>query len=141
MTDVPEALSAYLSDRSKKLFFDLGIFTDRRRLRQCMDHLVSNAVKFSEQGEITISASVNGELMIISVEDQGIGINENDLPRLFKAFERFESHLKIVEGGSGLGLYLTHKIVTQLLGGSISVESRLGEGSRFELQLPLRLLI
>lgn len=118
----------------------IGIYTDRRRLLQSLKHLLSNAVKFSEKGTVGIRVSEEGSSIEIAISDEGIGISEADMKRLFKAFERFDSHLKVVEGGSGLGLYLTRKIAVELLQGGIGVESREGEGSRFTLRLPLRLL-
>lgn len=119
---------------------NMGIYTDRRRMLQCLKHLFSNAVKFSEKGTIDIRASETSGFVEIAVSDEGIGINASDMKRLFRAFERFESHLKVIEGGSGLGLYLTRKIATELLGGMIDVQSSEGEGSRFTLKLPLRLM-
>ncbi|MEW6187187.1 MAG: ATP-binding protein, partial [Thermodesulfobacteriota bacterium] len=71
-------------------------------------------------------------------EDSGIGIKEEDLPRLFTSFVRLESHLKTLVPGTGLGLYLTKKLVTQVLRGGITVRSEFGKGSRFILTLPIR---
>ncbi|MGQ0443162.1 MAG: ATP-binding protein, partial [Methylophilaceae bacterium] len=68
----------------------------------------------------------------------GIGINEVGLANLFKPFERVESRLKIKVLGTGLGLYLTQKILTQLLGGSISVESKSEVGTTFTIKVPLK---
>ncbi|MDX1294625.1 MAG: ATP-binding protein [Sulfurimonadaceae bacterium] len=118
----------------------MGVYTDRRRLMQCLNHLLSNAVKFSETGTVSVHVSAHQGRIDISVRDEGIGISESDLPRLFMAFERFDSHLKVIEGGSGLGLYLTHKIATQLLRGTIHVQSSEGEGSVFVLTIPERLI-
>ncbi len=130
----------------KSLFLHLQIpeatvflFTDRQRLLQCLINLMSNAVKFTENGGITITASETDDAVKITVSDTGIGIKDADLPRLFEAFERLESHMRIKAGGTGLGLYLTNKICTTLLHGSVSVESVPDQGSSFTLQLPKRL--
>jgi len=111
--------------------------TDRKRLMQCLLNYLSNAVKFTEQGMVTLTVSVNGDRVEISVTDTGIGISEKDLPRLFEAFERLDTHLRIKAGGTGLGLYLTKKIAYEILHGSVSVESRINEGSTFRLEFPV----
>ncbi|MDA3895715.1 MAG: ATP-binding protein [Desulfobacteraceae bacterium] len=112
--------------------------TDRRRLFQCILNLLSNAVKYTEKGTICIETHVHDELLDISVTDTGIGISEQDLPVLFQSFVRLESHLKIKAGGTGLGLYLIRKIASDLLGGTVSAQSTLGEGSTFVLTIPQR---
>ncbi|MET0081455.1 MAG: transporter substrate-binding domain-containing protein [Sedimenticola sp.] len=115
---------------------ELILYTDRQRLLQCLVNYLSNAVKFTEEGRVTLHVREDGEEIDFSVEDTGIGIAEEDQPRLFEAFERLESHLRIKAGGTGLGLYLTKKIVTELLAGRIYLQSRLGEGSVFGLRIP-----
>ena len=115
---------------------NLRIRTDRRRLVQCLINLLSNAVKFTERGEVHASSSeVDGQLEI-SVSDTGIGIAEEDVPKLFEPFERLESHLRITAGGTGLGLYLTKKLVTDTLRGVVRVRSKVGEGSTFTIRIP-----
>ena len=112
------------------------LHTDRRRLLQCLVNLLSNAVKFTEQGKVTMLVNEHDRVVDIAVRDTGIGIAEDDLPKLFEAFERLESHLRVKAGGTGLGLYLTKKLTTELLHGEVDVESRLGEGSTFRLTIP-----
>lgn len=113
------------------------VMTDRKRLMQCLLNYLSNSVKFTEQGKVTLTVSVKGDRVEISVTDTGIGIAEENLPKLFEAFERLETHLRVKEGGTGLGLYLTKKIAEELLHGSVSVESRINEGSTFRLEIPV----
>jgi PAS domain S-box-containing protein len=136
--------------------------TDRRRLLQCILNLMSNAAKFTEKGSITMQARiVNSEqyavnskkelftddyLLItdagfveISVNDTGIGIREEDLPKLFLPFVRIDSPLKATVSGTGLGLYLTKKLVNQVLKGEVWVESRFGEGSTFRIVIPAKI--
>lgn len=118
---------------------DIVMNTDRKRLLQCIINYLSNAVKFTESGAIRITAKETGAEVEIEVSDTGIGIAEDDIPKLFEAFERLESHLRVKAGGTGLGLYLTKKLVTELLHGSIKVQSTLGQGSRFGLIIPRNL--
>jgi PAS domain S-box-containing protein len=114
----------------------LYLFTDRKRLLQCLLNLLGNAAKFTERGSILVAAREAGETVEISVADTGIGIAEKDLARLFQPFERMESRLRVKAGGTGLGLYLTRKLCSDILQGSVSVQSRVGEGSVFTLKIP-----
>lgn len=123
----------------------LPMRSDRRRLLQCIMNLLSNAVKFTPAGSARISVrriqdsesrSPEREYIEISVEDTGIGIKEEDIPRLFQSFVRLDSPLRASVPGTGLGLYLTRKLVTETMGGDILVESRHGAGSRFTIRIP-----
>ena len=114
----------------------LGIESDKRRVKQILDNFVSNAMKFTDQGRIEIKVEKRGNVAEISVRDTGIGIREEDIGRLLKAFSRIHTEGRIREG-SGLGLHLSRKIAV-LLHGEISVESEFGKGSTFTLALPLR---
>jgi PAS domain S-box-containing protein len=113
--------------------------TDKKRLYQCIFNLLSNASKFTEEGSITLSVREDGAMVEISVKDTGIGMAEEDLPKLFQPFERLENRLQVKAGGTGLGLYLVRKIVEEVLSGSVSVTSRPGRGSTFTLRLPREL--
>jgi PAS domain S-box-containing protein len=117
----------------------LTIETDRKRLYQVVLNVVSNALKYTEQGKVKVTASINGKQMVITVEDTGIGIDEAGLANLYKPFERVESRLRVKTLGTGLGLYLTRKILTQLLGGSIDVKSKPEQGSTFTIQVPIKM--
>lgn len=114
----------------------ISLRTDRKRLLQCVINYLSNAVKYTEQGDILVQAREDGGQVEILVRDTGVGIKPEDMPRLFEAFERMESRLKVKAGGTGLGLYLTRKLATEILHGSVSAESRPGAGSAFRLRLP-----
>jgi signal transduction histidine kinase len=118
---------------------ELMVNTDRKRLLQCIINYLSNAVKFTESGGVTITAREINDLIEIRVKDTGIGIPEQDIPKLFEAFERLETHLRVKAGGTGLGLYLTKKLVTELLKGTIQVESEEEKGSVFGLRIPKNL--
>ncbi len=115
---------------------DITMCTDRRRLLQCLINYISNAVKYSEKGKITIGILQTNEEVELSVTDTGIGIAPEDLPKLFEAFERVKSHLMVKAGGTGLGLYLTKKLVTEILHGTVSVESEKDVGSTFRIRIP-----
>jgi len=113
-----------------------SLFQDRRRVLQCLLNLLSNAEKYSETGRIVISIGETDGWVDIAVKDTGIGISKEEVLKLFEPFERFDSHLRIKAGGTGLGLYLTKKIVTEMLRGTVQAESRLGDGSTFTLHIP-----
>jgi signal transduction histidine kinase len=109
---------------------------DRDRLEQVLNNLVSNAVKYSpDGGTITIRAHRNNSKAIISVQDQGLGIPEEDQRQLFERFFRGTAERQDIQG-LGLGLYVTRRIV-EAHGGQITVRSRIGEGSEFRVSLPL----
>jgi len=114
----------------------LVIESDERRTKQILVNFVSNAVKFTDRGEIEIKVTKRDEVAEISVRDTGIGIRKEDMGKLFKTFSRITTKGRIEEG-TGLGLYLSKKIA-YLLGGDITAESEFGKGSVFTLTLPLK---
>jgi signal transduction histidine kinase len=121
---------------------DPGIIeTDPLKLRQSILNLLSNAAKFTSKGVITLSVMTRqimaSDRLIIEVRDTGIGMSEESLQRIFKDFSQAELDTAQKFGGTGLGLALTLRYCT-LLGGTISVDSRAGEGSTFKLDLPCR---
>lgn len=115
---------------------DLTLFTDGRLLLQCLLHYLSNAVKYTDQGEIHVSASLADGCVELAVRDTGIGIAAADIIGLFQAFHHVNSHQGVHQSGAGLGLYLTRKLVTEVLGGTVSAESRPRVGSTFSLCIP-----
>lgn len=116
---------------------DVQLTTDRKRLLQCLLNFLSNAVKFTEAGKVAVTSKALDGCVEVAVSDTGIGISEKDLPKLFEAFERLDSHLRVKAGGTGLGLYLTKKLVADILHGEVAVQSREGEGSTFSLRVPI----
>ncbi|BBL78205.1 PAS domain-containing sensor histidine kinase [Rubrobacter xylanophilus] len=114
----------------------INLTCDAQKLYQVFLNLLDNAVKYSEEGSrVDVTASESGEYAIVRVKDTGVGIPEKDLPHLFERFYRVEKDRSRSTGGSGLGLAICKQIV-EMHGGTISVESRLGEGSTFTVRLP-----
>lgn len=113
------------------------MYTDSVKVRQLVLNLVSNAVKFTESGRIAIRHSSEGEFVSIDVTDTGSGIAPDDLGRLFIAFSQLEEAKTKRHEGTGLGLTITRQLA-HLLGGSVAVQSTLGKGSCFSVQLPRR---
>jgi len=114
----------------------LRIESDKRRVKQIIMNLVSNAIKFTETGVIEIETILNNTKIKVSVTDTGIGIKDTDMYKLFKAFSQIHINGRINDG-TGLGLYLSKKIA-ELLNGDILVESEFRKGSKFTLILPLK---
>ncbi len=116
----------------------LQMVSDRRRLMQCLLNYLSNALKYTSQGLVSVRAVRSRETaqVEISVQDTGIGIAADEQRRLFQPFSRIDSEITRRTAGTGLGLYLTRKLVIDVLGGRVSMESRAGEGSTFRLHLP-----
>ncbi|BAU64876.1 GAF sensor hybrid histidine kinase [Stanieria sp. NIES-3757] len=109
---------------------------DRDRLNEILLNLLSNGIKFTPAGgKVTLRIWKEKQQAIFEVEDNGIGISQQQLPLLFEKFKQLESFLQRTHGGVGLGLALTKQLV-ELHGGNISVESVLGEGSVFTVYLP-----
>jgi signal transduction histidine kinase len=109
---------------------------DEDRLRQVFDNLLRNAIKYSAQDQpVEVSLDADGENFKIAVRDRGIGIPPEDLPRLFKRFSRASNARRAKIAGTGIGLFIV-KMIVERHGGTIAVESKLGEGSTFTVTLP-----
>jgi len=143
MDEVSHAVQHLVTERNLELRVNcpdnITLNSDRKRLYQVVLNVVSNALKYTEKGNVDVVFTPHEEMLEIMVEDTGIGIDEAGLQKLFKPFERIDSHLKIKTLGTGLGLYLTHKILTLLLGGTIEVKSKVGVGSTFTMRLPFQI--
>jgi len=119
------------------------LFTDRQRLRQVLGNLLSNAVKFTERGHVLLRVGPDprtggGDILVFSVTDTGIGIAPENLTTIFGAFQQGDGTLSRRYGGTGLGLSIVRE-VGALLGGEITAQSELGQGSTFTLYLPCEL--
>ncbi len=113
------------------------VIGDETRLRQVLLNLLGNAVKYTDQGSITLSAAQNGGNFIkVSVIDTGIGIRPEDFGRIFEEFQQTEEAFALRKVGTGLGLPISKKFI-ELHGGKLWVESELGRGSAFHFTLPV----
>jgi signal transduction histidine kinase/DNA-binding response OmpR family regulator/CHASE3 domain sensor protein len=130
--------------QQKKLDFDVRIeagtpaalFSDRQRIEQVLKNLLSNALKFTESGEVSLTVSGRDDGQIaFAVKDSGIGIHPDHQQLIFEAFQQADGTTSRRYGGTGLGLSISRDLAT-LLGGSISVQSAEGQGSTFTLLLP-----
>lgn len=116
---------------------DVVLVTDPLWLRQILVNLLGNAVKFTERGEVGISATRDGGTVVFEVWDTGIGIPGKFLDRIYDPFWQAEQRMTRRYGGAGVGLAVAHRL-TALLRGEISVSSAVGEGSRFTVRLPVQ---
>ncbi|HEY0672421.1 MAG TPA: ATP-binding protein [Longimicrobiales bacterium] len=115
---------------------DTPLQTDRAKLRQILINLLGNAVKFTDSGQVTVrGARLEGDRLSVTVADTGIGIDPANFDRIFEPFRQLEPSMTRKTGGTGLGLAVSRRFAT-LLGGSLEVESTLGEGTCFTLTLP-----
>ena len=108
---------------------------DGHRLEGILDHLLDNAVKFTDEGRVTLVSGRDGDQLVFVVADTGIGMGIDHVRQLFRPFEQANGSTSRRFGGMGLGLALTER-VGRLMGGTIRVESTPGQGSRFEVRLP-----
>lgn len=108
---------------------------DAAKVTRALRHVVGNAVKFTERGTVRVRAQLQSGMLIIIVQDPGIGIAAPHLPHIFEPFWQVDSSLVRQHGGTGLGLFLARRSLQQI-GGTIEVTSRLGSGSTFVLTVP-----
>jgi signal transduction histidine kinase len=114
------------------------IYTDDKKLSQILRNFISNALKFTTEGQVSVSARLaNAYTVEFAVTDSGIGISAEHLPMLFSDFIQLDTRLQRRLRGTGLGLSLARKFA-ELLGGSVGAESTLGKGSRFWVRIPIR---
>jgi CheY-like chemotaxis protein/two-component sensor histidine kinase len=133
-----------VTDEAVALVFEeaaphLVIETDESKLGQILRNLVSNALKFTEVGEVRVSAEVShsGDAIVFTVKDTGIGIHPKDQERVFQEFSQVANPIQKQVKGTGLGLSLSRRLAV-LLGGALTMESAVGKGSTFRLSLPYR---
>ena len=111
------------------------VWADETRLQQILYNLLGNAIKFTPEGNIYLTATQMGDILQISIRDEGIGIPKDRLNTIFRSFEQADGSIAREYGGSGLGLSITRQLV-ELHGGKIWVDSTMGEGSTFHFTLP-----
>ncbi|MCX8043003.1 MAG: ATP-binding protein [Desulfobacterota bacterium] len=141
---IEEVLEAVMQQAAKKgltigaaIAHDVSeMVSDRRRVKQILLNLASNAVKFTQHGEVRLECKTQGDTITFSVHDTGIGIRQDDMDNLFKPFQQIDTGLTRAYEGTGLGLSICKRLVERL-GGSISVQSVYGKGSTFTCMLPV----
>jgi signal transduction histidine kinase/DNA-binding response OmpR family regulator/CHASE3 domain sensor protein len=129
-------------EKNLQLEFEMGndvpgiIESDRLRLEQILRNLISNALKFTKKGRVTLSATAQDKNIAFKVTDTGIGIPEDKLQTVFEAFQQADGSTRRKFGGTGLGLSISRELA-KLLGGEILIESKEGQGSTFTLIVPV----
>ena len=130
---------------SKGLYLnaDLGaelppVFFDETRIRQVIINLLSNAVRFTERGGVTLACRLVGGEVVLSVSDTGLGIAEKDQQRVFEPFQQADASIRRRFGGSGLGLTISKQFV-EMHGGKMWLESQPGQGTTFSFSLPVEI--
>ncbi|WP_440876793.1 ATP-binding protein [Thalassotalea sp. PLHSN55] len=113
-----------------------NVATDKQRFRQILINLISNAIKYTEKGSVTLKISYRNEVVHFSIIDTGMGISQKDQETIFKPFEQIRNAQTQTISGTGLGLTISRSL-TYLMGGEITLTSQLGEGSTFHLKLML----
>lgn len=132
----PQALEKQIELRFVPLCQDLSLTSDLKKFRHIVQNIIGNAVKFTEKGFVEIRAEKNEKYLKVVISDTGIGITESQIKHIFDEFRQADNSTSRRFGGTGLGLSIAKKYA-ELLGGSISVKSALGEGSIFTLLLPI----
>ena len=115
-----------------------GVLGDRTRVRQVLVNLLGNAIKFTDEGHITLEliCDEGADYMVVRISDTGIGIAAADLAIIFKRFRQVDGSVTRERGGTGLGLAISYDLV-KLMHGELSVTSELGTGMTFELHIPV----
>jgi signal transduction histidine kinase len=132
----PSAAAVGLSLEVKQPIAGVMVRGDASQLKQVINNLVDNAIKYNRpQGTVRVSARAEGSTAILEVEDTGMGIAATERQHVFDRFYRIDKSRSRAQGGSGLGLAIVRKIVEEH-GGTISIESNLGQGSTFRVSLP-----
>jgi signal transduction histidine kinase len=133
-----------LSSESVSLIFEepvdvTKVYTDDKKLSQILRNFISNALKFTPQGEVRVTAQrTDGEWVRFAVADTGIGISPEHIATIFEDFVQVNAPIQKRLRGTGLGLSLSRKLAT-VLGGRVAVESELGKGSTFSVTIPIEL--
>ena len=147
LNEVSSTIEPLAAKKSNKLYVHASsaptrLYSDSVKIKQCLLNLLSNACKFTEEGTVTLSVDPiapengGGEKIAFTVTDTGIGMSNEQLSSLFEAFVQADASTTRKYGGTGLGLVITRKLA-QLLGGDVSVTSKVGKGSTFRVEIPV----
>ena len=139
---IMESLDPVSHDKGLEMIQDIPsdlprIESDEERVHQILQNLIGNAVKFTDEGSVTVSAHSDEDNFTVQVQDTGIGISENDVPRIFDEFRQVDGSSARKYEGTGLGLAIANK-AAGILGGTITVKSIFGQGTAFTFTLPIR---
>ncbi len=139
--EIEEAMIPLANEKGLSLMTELDdnmprIKFDRDKITQVLTNIVNNAVKFTEQGNITITTAKDGNIVRVTVQDTGPGIKETDLPKLFQEFVQISTGNRTKMGSSGLGLAISEKIINEH-NGKIWAESEFGKGTSLHFVLPI----
>jgi two-component system phosphate regulon sensor histidine kinase PhoR len=138
--DCVELVEGIASERSIQIEIRTShcdVFGDWDRLAQVITNLLTNAINYNvDGGHIIISTNIENKTVVITVEDNGIGIAEDQLPKIFDRFYQVDASRSHAEGSCGLGLSIC-KTIVELHGGTIAATSRLNTGTRIEIRLPV----
>lgn len=147
--DISNIAKIHLGEKKIELLVDIDpklpvkLIGDSLRLKQVILNLLTNAIKYTEQGQIILRAdfrkTAEGIDLSVSVKDSGIGIRDEDMEKLFRAFEQLDAKRSRAVEGTGLGLVISKEIIS-LMGGSLQFESIFGEGSNFYFTVPQRVM-
>ena len=110
---------------------------DEQKLTQVLLNLTGNAIKFTDAGEVAIKVAAANGSFSVAIKDTGPGITEADQAKLFQQFQQADNSITKSKGGTGLGLAISKRII-ELHGGSITVQSTIGQGSTFAFTLPIK---
>jgi signal transduction histidine kinase len=147
LRDIVDTVEPMASRNGNLLTTEVGcrdgeVHTDLTRFRQSLLNLVTNACKFTQNGEVSVAVrrerSEPVDWLVVNVKDTGIGISPEQQAKLFQAFTQADASTTRKYGGTGLGLAISRRMC-RLMGGDISVASELGKGSNFEMRLPARI--
>jgi len=132
------SLRSLAAEKGLEFTAEVEPYGDGKRITQCLTNLVGNALKFTKEGTVAIRARLDGDRVVYTVSDTGIGIAVDQLDHIFGEFRQVDASISREFGGTGLGLSIT-KTFVELHGGRIWVESEPGRGSTFHFAIPLRL--
>ena len=142
LTDAAALVQPMAADKKLRFVVELldedqAIQTDGTKLRQMLVNLLSNGIKFTDKGEVRLGCAVNASTLEVRIADTGVGIAAENIEDVFEPFWQAEQTATRKTGGTGLGLSVTRKLA-RLLGGDVTVASRMGAGTTFLLTLPMK---
>jgi len=144
LRDVCELMAGQIQEKSLQFSVSIPessvhVLANTRHIRQLWSNLISNAIKYTKAGSVTVVMEVQDSKVVTCITDTGIGIAKEDLDRIFEDFYRTKAAKAYTQMGTGLGLSLVKRIV-ETYGGEIDIQSTVGEGSQFTVTLPLHAL-